>query len=67
MGHSLLIVHIMLYSLKTTCFTDDKIIKEVCVSLISQKEGASLKKDSLEKEALIRTIVVKFKGLRLRD
>lgn len=65
MGHSLLIVHIMLYSLKATCFTDD--IKEVCVSLISQKEGASLKKDSLEKEALIRTIVVKFKGLRLRD
>ena len=34
------------------------------MSLISQKEGASLKKDSLEKEALIRTIVVKFKGLR---
>lgn len=65
MGHSLLIVHIMLYSLKTTCFTDD--IKEVCVSLISQKEGASLKEDSLEKEALIRAIVVKFKGLRLRD
>ena len=38
-----------------------------CVSLISQKEGASLKKDSLEKEALIRAIVVKFKGLRLTD
>lgn len=37
------------------------------MSLISQKEGASLKKDSLEKEALIRAIVVKFKGLRLTD